>query len=77
MDIAGAGAAALTQKAATEAEEVTGIHFSSISVQQLLDLAVTFGISFLVIWMIRSKALSAVRSRRGCGLLPSVSCSAN
>ena len=52
MDIAGAGAAALTQKAATEAEEVTGIHFSSISVQQLLDLAVTFGISFLVIWIV-------------------------
>ena len=49
MDTSGAGAAAMMRQAASETEKATGIQLSAISVQLLLNLAITFGISFLVI----------------------------
>lgn len=54
MDISSAGAAAtsLNQQVANETEAATGISLKFLSAQTLLNLALTFGISLLVIFVV-------------------------
>lgn len=53
MDTSTAGAAALIQKEVDNAESVTGINWSKVfSVEMLLNLVITFGVSLLVIFIV-------------------------
>lgn len=53
MDTSTAGAAALIQQEVNNAESATGINWSKVfSVEMLLNLAITFGVSLLVIFIV-------------------------